>query len=168
MLWFKLTLQTQLRFFCDLLWWVNEKKIEREGNDFDVTLCIQREHKGRGGGCFGFWRNSVYTARGALRWNLIDFFELFIEARCRTKGGGVFNIRVNSINNDGRSIRKIYMKNINQHILFPKFSYQHIVRFISFRRLKQNWFWVHNFFKWRASIYFLMPNERSYKLQLFC
>ena len=30
---------------------MSEKKIEREGNDFDVTLCIQREHKGRGGGC---------------------------------------------------------------------------------------------------------------------
>ena len=81
----------------------------------------------------------VYTQREALFGEtLLIFFELFIEARCRTKGGGVFNIRVNSINNDGRSIRKIYMKNINQHILFPKFSYQHIVWFISFRRLKQN------------------------------
>ena len=68
---------------------MNEKKIEREGNDFDVTLCIQREHKGRA------VLDSdviVYTQREALFVEtLLIFLELFIEARCRTKrGGGCF------------------------------------------------------------------------------
>ena len=38
-------------------------KVEREGNDFDATICIQREHKERG----LFVCNSVYSARFSMR-----------------------------------------------------------------------------------------------------
>ena len=137
--------------------------------DRERRRCVFKENTREGGGLFGFWRNSVYTARGALRWNLIDFFWAIYRGPMQNKkGGGVFNNRVNLINNDGRSIRKIYMRNINQHISSPKFSCQNIVRFISVWHLKRNRFWAHNSFKRRASIYFLMPKEMSYELQLFC
>ena len=53
-------------------------KEEREGNDFDVTMYIQREHKGRGGGCLFL---IVCNQRE-------DFLGIYRRALQNKKGGG--------------------------------------------------------------------------------
>ena len=63
-------------------------KIEREGNDFDVSMCIQREHKGRGGCLFVIVCNQRE-----------DFLAIYRCALQNKKGRDVFDNHVNSINN---------------------------------------------------------------------
>ena len=53
-------------------------KVEREGNDFDVSMCIQREHKGKGACLFVIVCNQRE-----------DFLAIYRRALQNKKGGGL-------------------------------------------------------------------------------